>query len=182
MDMMKCPTAEIHLFKYRRNKCNCFIKPDYLIYIHVWSKYVSGNSCCSRWAPEGDCCIGCPDKHCIRYKRLSCRTLLACRKLHVFSTHCGVLVLLPGNDYSIKHCFFPLILLCYCYLWRSKKISNKYVVRTVSVAVYLILGTVKSDGSLEIFTIWGLLGNFSKILSLRGSFSLVSALASLCLS
>ena len=121
---MKCPTAEIHLFKYRRNKCNCFIKPDYLIYIHIWSKYVSGNSCCSRWAPEGDYCIGCPDKHCIRHKRLSCRTLLACRKLHVFSTHCGVLVLLPGNDYSIKHCFFPLILLCYCYLWGSKNLKE----------------------------------------------------------
>lgn len=52
----------------------------------------------------------------------------------------------------------------------------------LSVCEYLILGTVKSDGSLEIFTIWGLLGNFSKILSRRGSFSLVSALASLCLS
>lgn len=48
--------------------------------------------------------------------------------------------------------------------------------------VYLILGTVKSEGSLEIFTIWGLLGNFSKIRRRRGSFSLVSALASLCLS
>lgn len=45
---------------------------------------------------------------------------------------------------------------------------------------YLILGTVKSEGSLEIFTIWGLLGNFSKIRRRNGSFSLVSAFASLC--
>ncbi len=47
---------------------------------------------------------------------------------------------------------------------------------------YLILGTVKSDGSLEIFTICGRLGNFSKIRNRRGSFSFVSALASLCFS
>lgn len=47
---------------------------------------------------------------------------------------------------------------------------------------YLILGTVKSEGSFEIFTICGRLGNFSKIRNRRGSFSLVSALASLCFS
>lgn len=47
---------------------------------------------------------------------------------------------------------------------------------------YLILGTVKSDGSLEIFTICGLLGNFSNIRKRKGSFSFVSALASLCFS
>lgn len=46
----------------------------------------------------------------------------------------------------------------------------------------LILGTVKSEGSFEIFTICGLFGNFSKILKRKGSFSLVSAFASLCFS
>lgn len=45
---------------------------------------------------------------------------------------------------------------------------------------YLILGTVKSEGSFEIFTICGLFGNFSKIRRRKGSFSLVSAFASLC--
>lgn len=48
--------------------------------------------------------------------------------------------------------------------------------------IYLIFGTVKSEGSLEIFTICGLLGNFSKIRRRSGNFSFVSAFASLCFS
>lgn len=47
---------------------------------------------------------------------------------------------------------------------------------------YLIFGTVKSEGSFEIFTICGLFGNFSKMRRRKGSFSFVSALASLCFS
>lgn len=59
--------------------------------------------------------------------------------------------------------------LCFVYSW-------------CGLLQYLILGTVKSEGSFEIFTICGRLGNFSKIRNRRGSFSLVSALASLCFS
>lgn len=62
------------------------------------------------------------------------------------------------------------ILQCYSLTWKMSWKKTRY----------LIFGTVKSEGSLDIFTIWGLLGNFSKIRRRNGSFSFVSAFASLC--
>ncbi len=77
------------------------------------------------------------------------------------------------------------------YIWFGSLLNVSYFLLSSTIqniqgiiqcTQYLILGTVKSDGSLEIFTICGRLGNFSKIRNRRGSFSFVSALASLCFS
>lgn len=57
-----------------------------------------------------------------------------------------------------------------------------YSILEKEIFQYLIFGTVKSEGSFEIFTICGLFGNFSKMRRRNGSFSFVSALASLCFS
>lgn len=98
-------TVEIYLLKDRKNKHNCFVISH--TYSYSVAKYFSGGSCCSRGAPEGDCCVGYSSiKHCTKYKRISFRIFLACRKLYVFGNR-DIFALLPHNDYSIKHCFFP---------------------------------------------------------------------------